>query len=55
MTLLEFAGESRRHELAIDDSSHDHGEIQCDPADTWQIDILVLFLYSEPEPQEGGK
>src|SRR5688572_17624444 len=41
--------------LSVDESSHDHGKIQDHPADTWQIYILVLFLYSEPEPEESGK
>jgi len=42
-------------QLAINNNSSDHGAIQHDPSDAGQIDILVSFSQSEPEPQDRGK
>lgn len=39
--------------LAVDQGTHDYGAVHCDPADARQVDVLVVFLYPEPEPQYG--
>jgi hypothetical protein len=39
--------------LSVNDRSHDHGNVQQDPTDAWQVDVFVPLLYPEPKPENG--
>ena len=40
--------------LSVNDSSRDHGTVQCNPTQARQIDIPVMLPDSEPKPEKGG-
>src|SRR5215467_3386612 len=51
---VKVGDQNRQPLLSVNDSPCNHGTVQSNPTQAWQIDISVMPPESEPQPENGG-